>query len=96
VSNPEPAWNEGSLFLRILYNILFYIVFGLVEIVLLFLLLVQGVLVIARGRPSERLQQFARNLGAYTSQIVRYVGCQSARKPWPLGYWPDTGHKHDH
>lgn len=79
---------EGKVF-RLLYVILFYIVFSFSDIVLLLLTLVQSVLVIFQGEPSRTLQRFGASLGIYLKQISEYLAYHSEHKPYPFADWPE-------
>ena len=74
--------------LRVLYVIIFYLIYGLTDIVLLFITLVQTVLNLFGSGPSQSLRLFGSSMGQYVDQITQYLSYASEEKPFPFSDWP--------
>ena len=84
-----PADSEGKL-LRLLYIVLFYVVYGLSEFLLALITVVQSVMNLLGSGPSRTLQEFGQSLGIYVSRIVNYLSYASDQKPYPFDDWPEA------
>ena len=94
----SPTDETDSIFLTVLYMVLFYFIFSFVEFILIFLLVVQVAMSILAGEPNAKLQRFGSQLSVYVGQIVNYIAMQSSHKPYPFSDWPpasDTEKKAD-
>lgn len=76
--------------LKILYLILFYLIYRITDLVLLLVLLVQTILNLFSGQPSESIKEFGKSLGAYLQQISEFLSYASEEKPYPFSDWPDA------
>lgn len=74
--------------MRIAYVILFCVVFSFTDIVIALIAIVQSVLAVATGQPSETFKRFGAELGLYLNQISRFVSFSSEDKPFPFSDWP--------
>jgi len=81
----ESVWKRG------LFMLLFVLIYGVAEAVVLAVAVVQfGWLVVAEER-NERLQRFGASLSAFIFEIVRFWTFVSDEKPFPFSEWPDAG-----
>lgn len=76
--------------LKILYLILFYLIFRITDLVLLLVLLVQTLLNLFSGEPSQSIKEFGKSLGVYLQQISEFLSYASEDKPYPFSDWPDA------
>lgn len=83
----EEQSREG-LILRVLWMILFALVWQVAELVLLALVLVQLVYRLTSGRPHVGAMNFGDSLSQYVAQIGRFGCFHSDEKPWPFADWP--------
>ncbi len=74
--------------LKILYLILFYLIYRITDLVLLLVVFVQTLLNIASGEPSQSIKEFGKSLGVYLQQISEYLSYASDEKPYPFSDWP--------
>jgi len=74
--------------MRIAYVVLFCIVFSFTDILIAFIAIVQSVLAVASGEPSQTLKRFGAELGIYLKQIADFVSFESEEKPFPFADWP--------
>ena len=76
--------------LKILYLILFYLIFRITDLVLLLVLLIQTILNLVSGEPSQSIKEFGKSLGVYLQQISEFLSYASEEKPYPFSDWPDA------
>lgn len=74
--------------MRILYVILFYVIFSFTDILLALIALVQSVAVLLGNEPLPSLQKFGASLGVYLKQISEFLSFSSDEKPYPFSDWP--------
>lgn len=81
---------KQEVWLRALFMLLFVLVYGVAEAVVVVVALVQfGWLVIAEDR-NPRLERFARSLSAFVYEIVAFWTFVSDEKPFPFADWPEA------
>lgn len=80
--------SREGLILRVLWMILFVLVWQVAELVLLALVLVQLVYRLTSGRPHVGAMNFGDSLSQYLAQIGRFGCFHSDEKPWPFADWP--------
>jgi hypothetical protein len=73
---------------RLLYMLIFVVIFNIAEIVLSVVVLFQVLASLFTGRRNERLLVFGDQLGVYILQIIRYLTYNSDDLPYPFGEWP--------
>ncbi len=76
--------------LRILYMVLFYLIYSVSEIALLVIAVIQALLNLFSGEPSSTLRDFGQALGVYVKQIAEYLSYASDYKPFPFADWPSV------
>ena len=82
--NDESVWKRG------LFMLLFVLIYGVAEAVVLAVAVVQfGWLVVAEEK-NERLQRFGASLSAFIYEIVRFWTFVSDEKPFPFSEWPGS------
>jgi hypothetical protein len=75
---------------RLLYMILFAVVFNIVEVVLGLVALVQFAFKLVTGEADDRLRSFGVSLGIYVRQVVRFQTFVSDEPPFPFAPWPEN------
>ena len=78
-----------NVWTRALFMVLFAIAYGLVEIVLTLVVVVQFFIVLLTGGANEPLLKFGTNLGRYIYQIIQFQTFNSEDKPFPFSDWPE-------
>jgi hypothetical protein len=76
--------------IKILYLILFYLIYRITDLVLLVVMLIQMGLSIFSGEPSDSIKGFGKSLGVYLRQISEFLSYASEEKPFPFSDWPDV------
>lgn len=77
-----------SILLRILWMVIFVIVWQLAELVLGVVVLVQLIYRLFYGAPNATLLGLGDSLSQYLAQIGRFGTFNSEEKPWPFADWP--------
>ena len=74
--------------MRGLFMLLFAIIYGIAEILLVATTVFQFGCVLFTGRPNERARSFGEGLGRLFYQIVRFLTFNSDERPFPFSDWP--------
>jgi len=77
-----------STWLRLVFMILFAVLFWVTETVLMVVALLQFLWKLFSGDTNARLTVFGDNLGRYLYQIVRFLTFNSEEMPFPFDDWP--------
>ncbi|KJK05482.1 MULTISPECIES: DUF4389 domain-containing protein [Pseudomonas] len=85
--SPNQAQRE-SIILRVLWMLIFLVVWQLAELLLGGLVLVQLIYRLIYGAPSAGLMNFGDSLSQFLAQIGRFGCFHSDQKPWPFADWP--------
>lgn len=79
---------SGPTWLRVLFMALFVLIYGVAEVLLTALVLLQVVFVLVTGEKNQRLTAFGKSLSLFVYQIILYWTYNSEEKPFPFGSWP--------
>ncbi|MGY2172817.1 DUF4389 domain-containing protein [Pseudomonas gingeri] len=77
-----------SIVLRVVWMLLFLLVWQVTQFILGALVLVQLIYRLVYGAPSGNLMNFGDSLSQYLAQIGRFGSFHSDQKPWPFSDWP--------
>ncbi|WP_213877512.1 DUF4389 domain-containing protein [Pseudomonas sp. dw_358] len=77
-----------SIALRILWMLVFLLVWQVAQFLLGALVVVQLIYRLIYGAPNAGLMNFGDSLSAYLAQIGRFGTFHSDSKPWPFADWP--------
>jgi hypothetical protein len=66
----------------------FFLVLGLVRLLVGLVALFQFGWLLATGEPNARLSRFGASLSLYAYDLVEYLTCAGDRLPFPFGEWP--------
>ena len=88
MSEIKQSIESDAFWIRTLFIIFFSIVYRILDVVVLFLVLVQWGFSLMTGQVNPALNQFSAGLSCYIAQIVRYVTGNSENKPFPFTDWP--------
>ncbi len=81
---------DGSTWRRVLYMLLFVVIFGLLGIVLAAVVLLQLLLKLLTGGVNPRLQRLGGDLGVYVQRIVAFLAYATEQMPYPFSAWPQA------
>jgi hypothetical protein len=79
---------EKTTWMRAVYMIMFAIIFGLLEIVIATVVVLQFFLSLFTGSTNERMVQLGQSLSTYLYQITLFLTFNSNTHPYPFGAWP--------
>ncbi|MGH8259644.1 MAG: DUF4389 domain-containing protein [Steroidobacteraceae bacterium] len=79
---------QPSLGVRVMYMVIFALVFWILCWTLAITALVQLALTVLAGRPNPDLVRFGTSLAAYSRQIIEFLTFVSERIPFPFSAWP--------
>ena len=90
----EPAAGKApvsrmKILLRLLYSILFLLVFEILRLVVQVTVLGQYIFLLIMGTPSVRLKTFGTRVSDYTYRVLRYLTLNENEKPYPFNKFPD-------
>lgn len=89
----DKTWKDNikseSFWLRSLFMVLFFVVYRIVDILVLLVAICQWLYVLLTGDDNASLSRFAGGLAAYVAQIVNYLSYNSEQKPFPFSDWPE-------
>jgi hypothetical protein len=88
MSDDNKALQRESIVLRILWMVLFAVVWQVAEIVLALVVLAQLAYRLFYSAPNGSLLSFGDSLSQYLAQIGRFGTFNSEEKPWPFADWP--------
>jgi len=87
--NESPSQSQReSIILRVLWMLVFLVIWQLAELLLGGLVLVQLIYRLIYGAPSASLMNFGDSLSQFLAQIGRFGSFHSDQKPWPFADWP--------
>lgn len=93
----DKTWKDNikseSFWLRSLFMVLFFVVYRIVDILVLLVAICQWLYVLLTGDDNASLSRFAGGLAAYVAQIVNYLSYNSEQKPFPFSDWPEPESK---
>ncbi len=88
-TDPQATTSGPSIWQRLLYMILFFIIYGVTEFVIYAVVIFQFFAVLITGRSNERLLVFGQSLSTYVYQIMRFLTFNSEQCPFPIAAWPN-------
>lgn len=84
----DKDYDKDAHWLRVLYMLGFYIVYKVLDLVVLVLVVLQALVSTFGDGPNERLTAFGGSLATYISEIVRFLSFADDKKPYPFSEWP--------
>ena len=85
---PEKTIRRESLVLRVLWMLLFLLVWQIAVPLLGILVVAQLLYRLFYGAPSSHFMNFGDSLSQYLTQIGRFAVFNTDAKPWPIADWP--------
>lgn len=77
-----------SVWLRILYMAIFYLVIQIAIMLIIVLAVAQALFALVTGEPNRNLRQFSSSLNQYFFQVIHFMTFNSDLKPYPFTDWP--------
>jgi hypothetical protein len=90
---PQPVTPTGSseLGIRVIYMLLFAVVFWVLCWILAAATLVQLIVRILNGRANPDLARFGASLARYARQVIEFLTFVTELAPYPFAAWPAEG-----
>lgn len=88
---PRFSPDQESIVLRILWMLLFALVWYIAQFILVALVLLQLICRLVYGAPNAALMSFGDSLSRYLAQIGQFGSFHTETKPWPFSSWPSSG-----
>jgi len=79
------VWKRG------LFMLLLAVAFGIGQMLLNLITLVQFLWLLFTGEPNYALVRFGGSLSIWLGETARFMTCASEEKPFPWRDWPDAG-----
>lgn len=87
----EDNIKSKSTWMRLLYIVIFCILYGVSRLVVLVVVALQFFWLLFTGQINERLSAAGQSLATYTYQLVRYLTFNTDERPFPFDDdWPST------
>lgn len=90
MTSPRFEPEQESLALRVLWMLLFLVVWQIAQFVLGAVVLLQLIHRLAYAAPNLGLMSFGDSLSRYLAQIGRFGCFHTEEKPWPFAPWPEA------
>ena len=91
MAEKKSVWKNftcGQTWLRGLFMLLFVLIYGVTEVIITAVVVLQFLFVLLSGSQNQRLQEFGAGLSAFVYAIMRYWTYNSEEKPFPFATWP--------
>ncbi len=88
--NVETCVKDKSVWMRLLYMILFVILYWVAEVVIFAVAVYQFLSVLFTGNKDEKILNLGKSLSAYVYQVLQFLTFNTESKPYPMGDWPDA------
>ena len=90
---PQPVTPPSTtdLGIRVIYMLVFAVVFWLLCWILAATALVQLVVRLLNGRPNADLTRFGGSLARYARQVIEFLTFVTELAPYPFAAWPTEG-----
>ncbi|UCG38060.1 MAG: DUF4389 domain-containing protein [bacterium] len=82
---------RGETWLRGVVMLLFVVIYGVTEVLLFAVVLLQFLFTLVTGDQNGRLREFGYSISVFVYQMVRYWTYNSEEKPFPFAPWPGVG-----
>ncbi|QKZ03873.1 DUF4389 domain-containing protein [Pseudomonas eucalypticola] len=80
--------SQESILLRVLWMVLYVLVWQAAQLLLGAVVLIQLIYRLVYGAPNLSLMNFGDSLSQFMAQIGRFGSFHTEQKPWPFADWP--------
>jgi hypothetical protein len=88
---PQPVPAGPDLGIRVIYMLLFAVVFWVLCWILAATTLIQLIVRLLNGRPNSDLTRFGASLARYARQVIEFLTFVTELAPYPFTAWPAEG-----
>jgi hypothetical protein len=89
----ESGVTRKQIGMRLLYTVLFLIVFEVLKLIIQVTVLFQYVYLLITKDYSKPLRAFSDRLAAYAYKVIRYLTLNENQRPFPFSEFPAEGEK---
>jgi len=79
---------DAAIWKRLLFMILFTILYSAAEVVLAVVVVFQFLTVLITGAKNNKVLSFGAQLSTYVYQVFSYLTFNTETRPYPMGDWP--------
>ena len=83
-----PLPDRGKIAIRLLYTILYLVIFEAIKTLVHVSVLIQYVLALITRKPAEPLRRFGNRLSAYAYRVLRFMTLNENARPFPFADFP--------
>ncbi|HCS13613.1 MAG: DUF4389 domain-containing protein [Zetaproteobacteria bacterium CG06_land_8_20_14_3_00_59_53] len=87
-NNLKENLQDGASWMRLLFMLLFAVIYSVAEVVLAMVVVFQFLCVLATGRKNAQVLALGAQLSTFIYQVLRYLTYNSDERPYPLSDWP--------
>ncbi len=85
----KESLGSGESWKRGLFILLFALCYGVAEVVVWAVVVLQFFFLILTGEDNRRLRSLGASLAVYIAEVIRYITLNNDDKPFPFRPWPD-------
>ena len=82
---------DSGVWMRLLFMLVLAVLYGVAEVVLSAVVVLQFLIVLFTGEKNARLLSLGAGLSTYAYQVFRYLTFNSEQRPFPFSDWPADG-----
>ncbi len=86
----ESCIKDKSVWMRLLYMLLFTALYSVAEIVIFAVAVYQFLSVLFTGSKDEKILDLGKSLSAYAYQVLQFLMFNTEEKPFPMSDWPEA------
>lgn len=79
---------QESTWMRLVYMILFAVIFNIAEFVIVVMVVVQFLFKLFTGKANETLGALGQTVASYVYEMIAYLTFHTDDMPYPFGPWP--------
>jgi hypothetical protein len=84
----ETKESRMDIFVRLLYTVLYFLVFEIIKLMIQTIVLFQYVYLFITLSHNDRVRNFSNKLCTYTYDIMRYLTLNKNQRPYPFNDFP--------
>lgn len=86
----ETCIKDKSVWMRLLYMLLFTVLYFIAEVVIFAVAVYQFLSVLFTGSKDEKILNLGKSLSAYVYQVLQFLTFNTETKPYPMSDWPEA------
>ena len=90
MENAVQQMNGSARWQRLLYMILFAVLYKVAEFIMWVVVVFQIIVTLVTGSPNQRALKFGKQLAVYVYGLWTYLTYNTENKPFPFSDWPTT------